>query len=36
MDIAEASADAPVAPVLEELSEATRRAAALLDWVRRG
>lgn len=36
MDIAEASSDAPVAPVLEELSDATRRAAALLEWVRRG
>lgn len=36
MDIAEASADAPVAPVLNELAEATRRAARLLDWVRRG
>ena len=36
MDIAKASADAPVAPVLDELAEATRRAATLLDWVRRG
>lgn len=35
MDIAEASPDAPVAPVLDELAEATKRAAALLDWVRR-
>lgn len=35
MDIAEASADAPLSPVLAELSDATRRAADLLDWLRK-
>ena len=35
MDIAEASADAPLAPVLAELTDATGRAAQLLDWLRR-
>lgn len=35
MDIAEASSDAPVAPVLAELTDATRRAAEMLGWIRR-
>jgi hypothetical protein len=35
MDIAEASPDAPVAPVLDELTDATQRAAEMLGWIRR-
>jgi light-regulated signal transduction histidine kinase (bacteriophytochrome) len=35
MDIAEATTDAPVAPVLAELTAATRRAAEMLGWIRR-
>lgn len=35
MDIAEASTDAPVAPVLAELGGATERAAEMLSWIRK-
>jgi light-regulated signal transduction histidine kinase (bacteriophytochrome) len=35
LDIADASADAPMAPVLDELTASTRRAAELYGWIRR-
>jgi PAS domain-containing protein len=35
MDIAEATEDAPMAPALDELADSTRRAATMLDWIRR-
>jgi light-regulated signal transduction histidine kinase (bacteriophytochrome) len=35
MDISEATDDAPTAPALDELADSTRRAATMLEWIRR-